>query len=155
MAEDSGRLREACAPERTGRGDLRRSRGRDEVGTRSDGTKPDLPSRHCRKLGTRQDPTASAKCPSGALCRLSFWEPMLGLLLGAYAGCLSGDRGRVSARGPGRSSFRGQMESLRSGADEECPWGGRWRISSRRQMQDVRPGADVESPSGCRCHRSS
>ena len=63
--------------------------------------------------------------------------------MGAYAGCLSGDRGRVSARGPGRSSFRGQMESLRSGADEECPWGGRWRISSRRQMQDVRPGADA------------
>ena len=98
---------------------------------------------HCCELGTRQDPTASARCLSGALCRLSFWEPMLGLLLGAYAGYLSGDRGRVSARGPGRSSVRGTMKCIRPGADEECPLGGRWRISSRRQMQDVRPGADV------------
>ena len=30
--------------------DPRRSRGRDEVGTRSDGTKPNLPYRHCRHI---------------------------------------------------------------------------------------------------------
>ena len=83
--------------------------------------------------------------------------------MGAYAGCLSGDRGRVSARGPGRSSFRGQMESLRSGADEECPWGGRWRISSRGRgrssirgtMKCIRPGADEECPLGGRWRISS
>ena len=68
---------------------------------------------------------------------------MLGVLLGTDVGCLSGDRGRVSARGPGRSSVRGTMKCIRPGADVECPLGGRWSISSRRQMQDVRPGADV------------
>ena len=68
---------------------------------------------------------------------------MLGVLLGTDVGCLSGDRGRVSARGPGRNSVRGTMKCIRPGADVECPLGGRWSISSRRQMQDVRPGADV------------
>ena len=82
-------------------------------------------------------------CTSDALYRVSFWEPMLSLLQVVYAGCLSGDRGRVSARGPGRSSVRGTMKCIRPGADEECPLGGRWRISSRRQMLDVRPGADA------------
>ena len=60
-----------------------------------------------------------------------------------YAGCLSGDRGRVSARGPGRSSVRGTMKGIRPGADEECTFGGQCRISSRGQMQDVLPEADV------------
>ena len=32
--------------------DPRRSRGRDVVGTRSDGTKPNLPFRLCRHIGT-------------------------------------------------------------------------------------------------------
>ena len=68
---------------------------------------------------------------------------MYGFLPVAYAGCLSGGRGRVSVRGRGRNSVRGTMKGIRPGADEECPLGGRWRISSRRQMQDVRPGADA------------
>ena len=61
----------------------------------------------------------------------------------AYAGCLSGDRGMVSARGRGRSSVRGTMKSIRLGAEEGCPFGGRCRISFRGQMQDVLPGDDV------------
>ena len=69
------------------------------------------------------------------LSKVSFWCPQQGLLLGAYAGCLSGDRGRVSARGT--------MKCIRPGADEECPLGGRWRSSARRRRQDVRPGADA------------
>ena len=87
---------------------------------------------------------------------LKVLPPQQSVLLGAYAGCLSGDRGRVSARGPGRSSVRGQMESLRSGADEECAWGGRWRISSRGRgrnsirgtMKGVLSGASAGSPFG-------
>ena len=73
--------------------------------------------------------------PPKSICRVSFW--------GAYAGCLSGDRGRVYARGPGMSSVRGTMKGIRPGADEECPFGGQCRISSRGQMQDVLPEADV------------
>ena len=63
--------------------------------------------------------------------------------MGAYAGCLSDDIGRVSAWGPGRSSVRGTMKGIRPGADEECSFGGQCRISSRGQMQDVLPEADV------------
>ena len=82
-------------------------------------------------------------CPSDALCRVSFGEPMLSLLQVVYAGCLSGDRGNVSAWGPGMSSVRGTMKGIRPGADEECTFGGQCRISSRGQMQDVLPGDDV------------
>ena len=97
---------------------------------------------------------AIATVVSSALVKIL--PPQRGVLLVPYAGCLSGDRGRVSARGPGRSSFRGQMESLRSGADEECPWGGRWRISSRGRgrssirgtMKGVLSGASAGSPFG-------
>ena len=63
--------------------------------------------------------------------------------MGAYAGSLSDDIGRVSAWGPGRSSVRGTMKGIRPGADEECAFGGQCRISSRGQMQDVLPEADV------------
>ena len=77
------------------------------------------------------------------LSKVSFWCPQQGLLLGAYAGCLSDDIGRVSAWGPGRSSVRGTMKGIRPGADEECTFGGQCRISSRGQMQDVLPEADV------------
>ena len=63
--------------------------------------------------------------------------------MGAYAGCLSDDIGRVSAWGPGRSSVRGTMKGIRPEADEECTFGDLCRISSRRQIQDDRPGADV------------
>ena len=49
----------------------------------------------------------------------------------------------VSARGRGRSSVRGTMKSIRLGAEEGCPFGGRCRISFRGQMQDVLPGDDV------------
>ena len=79
----------------------------------------------------------SAVCPSDALCRVSFWEPMLSLLQVVYAGCLSGDRGRVSARGRGRSSVRGTMKSIRLGADEGSPFGGRCRVSFRGQMSSI------------------
>ena len=73
----------------------------------------------------------------------------------AYAGCLSGARGRVSARGRGRSSVWGTMNGIRPGADEECPFGGRCRISSRGQMQDILPEADEECPFWGRCRVSS
>ena len=35
------------------------------------------------------------------------------------------------------------MKSIRLGAEEGCPFGGRCRISFRGQMQDVLPGDDV------------
>ena len=63
------------------------------------------------------------------LCGVSFREHHLCVLLVAYAGCLSGDRGMVSARGRGRSSVRGTMKSIRLGAEEGCPFGGRRRVS--------------------------
>ena len=89
---------------------------------------------HSCELDTRQDTTASAGCPSGALCRVSFWEPMFGLRPVTYAGSPSGEA----------------RQALRQGADEGCPFGGlcrvsgcRLRVSFRGLLQGLRPRADV------------
>ena len=88
-------------------------------------------------------PTVAHSSRYYRLSKVSFWCPQQGLLLGAYAGCLSDDIGRVSAWGPGMSSVRGTMKGIRPEADEECTFGDQCRISSRGQMQDVLPEADV------------
>ena len=59
---------------------------------------------------------ASLVCPSGALCRVSFWEPMFGLRPVTYAGSPSGEA----------------RQALRQGADEGCPFGGLCRVSGCR-----------------------
>ena len=61
-------------------------------------------------------PMADEGCPSGALCRVSFGEPMFGLRPVTYAGSPSGDA----------------RQALRQGADEGCPFGGLCRVSGCR-----------------------
>ena len=73
---------------------------------------------HCRELGTRQDTTASARCPSGGRCRVTFREHQLCVLLVPYAGCLSGGlcSGVLSGASAG-SSPGDRCRGLLPGAD--------------------------------------
>ena len=66
--------------------------------------------------------------------RLSAQEPMLGLLLVPYVGCLSGGLCRVSFRLQRKGLCPGSRQELRSGDDEGCPSRSRSRVSFGEPM---------------------